>query len=305
MKRTIGSLVAGATAVVLLAACGGGGDPLSNAPAAPAPTDTVRVGSEQFAENQLLGEIYAQALEAKGVQVERQLGVGAREAYFIALTDGSIDVVPDYNGNLLRYLRPDATESSPEDVYRALQAAMPPELTVLDQAPAQNKDGFTVTAETAARYNARTIEDIAPFCGELVFGGPTQFQERPYGIEGLQRNYNCTFREFRPLDTGGPLTITALRDGTVQAADVFTTDPAISAYNFVTLEDPRNNFPAQNVVPLINRAKATGVVAEALNGVSARLTQQELLNLNVALGEDNPQTDAEIARMWLTAQGLV
>lgn len=305
MKRTLGSLAAGVTALVLLAACGGGGDPLSNAPAAPAPADTIRVGSEQFPENQLLAEIYAQAIEAKGVRVERNFGIGARESYVLALKDGSADVVPDYNGNLLRYFRPEATEASPEDVYRALQQVMPPELTVLDQAPAQNKDGFTVTAETAQRYNARSIEDIAPFCGEIVFGGPTQFRERPYGLEGLRKNYNCTFKEFRPLDTGGPLTVAALKDGTVQAADVFTTDPAIPANNFVTLEDPKNNFPSQNIIPLINRAKATGPVAEALNGVSARLTQQELLNLNVKLGESNPQTDAEIAKEWLAAQGLV
>jgi osmoprotectant transport system substrate-binding protein len=305
MKRTLVSFAAGLAGLLLLSACGGGGDPLApaGAGAAPAAADVVRVGSEQFPENQLLGEIYAQALEAKGVTVERRFGIGAREVYFVALRDGSIDVVPDYNGNLLRYLAPESTESSPEDVYTALQAAVPENLTVLEQAEAENKDAFTVTAETAAKYNATSIEDIAPFCGEIVFGGPTQFQERAYGIEGMKKNYNCTFKEFKALDTGGPLTVTALKDGTIQGADLFTTDPALPANNFVTLEDPKNNFPAQNIVPLINKAKATGATAEALTGVSAKLTQQELLNLNVEQGK-KAKTDAVLAKEWLTAQGL-
>lgn len=305
MTRTLVPLAAGLAGLLLLTACGGGGDPLApgGSGAAPAPADVVRVGSEQFPENQLLGEIYAQALEAKGVAVERSFGIGAREVYVVALQEGSIDVVPDYNGNLLRYFAPEATESSPEDVLAALQTAVPEDLTVLEQAEAQNKDAFTVTQETAQKYDATSIEDIAPFCGEIVFGGPTQFQERPYGLEGLQKNYDCTFKEFKALDTGGPLTVTALKNGTVQAADLFTTDPSVPANGFVTLEDPKNNFPAQNIVPLINKAKATGVVAEALNGVSAELTQQELLDLNVKLGAAN-QTDAQIATEWLTAQGL-
>jgi osmoprotectant transport system substrate-binding protein len=311
MKRTLASLAAGIAGVLLLTACGGGGsgggsDPLAPAGGgeAPAAADVVRVGSEQFPENQLLAEIYAQALEAKGVKVERKFSIGARETYFVALQDGSIDVVPDYNGNLLRYLSPDATESSPTDVYAALQTALPDNLTVLEQAAAENKDAFTVTRATAEKYNATSIEDIVPFCGEIIFGGPTQFQERPYGIEGMKKNYNCEFKEFKALDTGGPLTVAALRDGTIQGADLFTTDPALPANDFVTLEDPKNNFPAQNIVPLINKAKGVGPVAEALNGVSAKLTQQELLAIDVKQFEKTA-TDAVIAKEWLTAQGLV
>ncbi len=306
MKRTLVSLATGLAGLLLLTSCGGGGGgPLAptGAGAGQAAADVVRVGSEQFPENQLLGEIYAQALEAKGVRVERKFGLGAREVYFVALKDGSIDVVPDYNGNLLRYLDPASTQSSPTDVYKALQAAVPPNLTVLKQAAAENKDAFTVTAETARKYNAKSILDIAPFCGEIVFGGPTQFQERAYGIAGMKKNYNCTFKEFKALDTGGPLTVTALKDGAIQAADLFTTDPALPANGFVTLEDPKNNFPAQNIVPLINKAKATGATAEALNGVSAKLTQQELLTLNVKQGEKT-LTDAQLATEWLKAQGL-
>jgi osmoprotectant transport system substrate-binding protein len=310
MKRTPtmragAAVAAGMAGVLLLAACGGGGDPLSNAPAESAPADVVRVGSEQFPENQLLGEIYAQALEGAGVQVERQFAIGAREVYYPALLDGSIDVVPDYNGNLLRFVVPEATESSPEEVYTALEEALPPELRLLEQAEAENKDAFTVTRAFAEQNNLTSIEDVVPLCPTITFGGPAQFAERSYGIEGMRNNYGCEFGAFQPLDTGGPLTVAALADGTIQGADLFTTDPALPANDFVTLEDPRNNFPAQNIVPLINAAKVTPEVEQALNGVSAALSLQDLVDLNLDLVAEPRRPDAEIARDWLTEKGLI
>ncbi len=306
MKRTMAVIATGLASALLLTACGGGGgDPLSNAPADAAPAGVVRVGSEQFPENQLLGEIYAQALEGAGVTVERNLALGPREVYYEALLDGSIDVVPDYNGNLLRYVVPEATEASPEEVYAALQEALPPELTLLEQAEAENKDAFTVTRAFAEANNLTSIEDVVPLCPTITFGGPAQFAERSYGIQGMRDNYGCEFAGFQPLDVGGPLTVAALRDGTIQGADLFTTDPALPANDFVTLEDPLNNFPAQNIVPLIKTDKVTPEVTEALNAVSAALSLQELLDLNIELGSDNPRPDAEIAKEWLTEKGLV
>lgn len=300
MKRTLGLLVAGA---LLLTACGGGGNGSPFGSGSAAPADVIRVGSEQFPENQLLGEIYAQALEAKGIKVERRFSIGSRETYYPALRDGSIDVIADYNGNLLLYVKRDATQSSPTDVLAALKAALPPDLTVLNQAEAQNKDAFTITRATAEKYHATTIEDIVPHCGEITFGGPSQFQERAYGIAGMKKNYNCTFKDFKALDTGGPLTVAALKNGDIQGADLFTTDPALPANDFVTLQDPENNFPAQNVLPLMNKAKAVGPAADALNAVSAKLSQKELLDLDVEQAQKT-LSDAQLATKWLTAQGL-
>lgn len=312
MKRTptsriAASIAAGLTGLLLLTACGGGGgggDPLAAPAAPPSEAGVIRVGSEQFPENQLLGEIYAQALEGAGVAVERRFAIGSRETYYPALIDGSIDVVPDYNGNLLRYVVPEATESSPEEVYAALQKALPEQLTLLEQAEAENKDAFTVTRAFAEANNLTSIEDVVPLCPTITFGGPTQFQERSYGIQGMRDNYGCEFAGFTPLDTGGPLTVAALADGSIQGADLFTTDPAIPGNDFVTLVDPRNNFPAQNIVPLINASKVTPEVEEALNGVSAALSLEQLLALNVTIGEQT-QTDAQIATAWLTQVGLV
>jgi len=307
MKRFLVAATAALAASTVLTACGGGADPLAGGPPAPgAPAaDTIRVVSEQFPENRLVAEIYAQVLEARGVKVERNLGIGSRETYFLALRDGSADLVPDYNGNLLRFLDTTATASAPDEVYAQIQQKLPPALTVLGQSGAQNKDAFVVTADTARRYNARSIADIAPHCGEIVFGGPTQFAQRPYGLRGLQQNYNCVFKQFRPLDTGGILTVNALREGTVQAADVFTADPAIAANGFVVLDDPRNNFPSQNVVPLITRAKATPRVVEALDAVSAKLTTEGLVALNARLADPDKPDVAVVAKGWLTDNGLV
>ncbi len=306
MKR-ISSVLAGAAALALLAACGGGGgSPLSSGPApsgSAAAGAPIVIGSADFPENKLLAEIYAQAIESKGGTVTRKFGVGAREIYFKGLTDGSIDLVPDYTGVLLQFIDKSATQTAPDDVYTALQSKVPAPLTVLDKSAAEDKDAIVVTAATAAKYGS-SLDAFATSCGQLVFGGPPEFQTRPDGLPGLTKTYNCTFKEFRALDTGGPLTVKALEDGTVQAADLFTTDPTIKDKGFVELADPKNNFAAQNVVPLINKAKATPEVTGALNAVSAKLTTDGLVDLLRQLSApDKPNVDT-VAKGWLSANGL-
>jgi len=305
MKRT-STLLAGAFAgLLLLSACGGGSDPLapSGSGQAPAASDTIRITSADFPENRLLAEIYAQALENGGVTVERDFGVGAREVYFPGLRDGSWDLVPDYTGVLLQYINADATETAPDAVYTALKNQVPAPLTVLERASAENKDAVVVTAATAQQYG-RSLADYGPVCAQLVFGGPPEFQTRPDGLPGIAQTYGCTFKEFRALDTGGPVTVAALADGTVQAANLFTTDPTIEERGFVVLEDPQNNFAAQNVVPLINSAKATPQVTAVLNEVTAKLTTEGLIELNRQLNApDKPEVDT-VAKEWVTANGL-
>jgi osmoprotectant transport system substrate-binding protein len=308
MKRTLVALTG--LLALGLTACGGGGNPLdsgpSSAPAAgpPAAADVIKVGSANFTESRLLGEIYAQALEAKGVKVERSFGIGSREVYFPALKDGSIDLIPEYTGNLLQEIDPQATATASDQVYQELTQKLPDPLIVLDQSKAEDKDAVVVTQETAQRYNARSLADLAPHCGELVFGGPPEFAERPYGLPGLERLYNCKFADFRSLDAGGPLTVAALTDGGIQAADLFTTDPTIADRNWVALEDPKNNFAAQNVVPLVNKDKANDQVRQTLNAVSAALTTDALLQLNREVAKADVNTVPDVAKKWLTANNL-
>lgn len=305
--RSARALGAALLAVVglVLAACGGGGDPLAQTPQAPSASDTVRIGSANFTENRLLAEIYATALSTKGVKVERQFGIGSRETYFPGLRDGSIDLIPDYTGNLLQYLDPKATATAAADVYSQVQQKLPANLKVLQPSAAEDKDAVVVTKAFATQNNLRSIDDLTRLCPTVTFGGPPEFQTRTYGIPGLQKLYGCTFKDYRALDSGGPLTVAALRDNTIQAADLFTTDTSIPNNDFVILADPKSNFAAQQVVPLVNAAKlANPAVANTLNQVSSKLDTNTLTDLNRRLdGPDKPDP-AQVARDWLSSAGI-
>jgi osmoprotectant transport system substrate-binding protein len=304
MKRTLAGLVTAVTAALTLTACGGSTDPLANnATGQPAPTDTIIVGSADFTESRLLAEIYAQALSAKGVKVDKKLGIGSREAYFPGIKDGSIDLIPEYSGVLLQYLDKTATATDPGEVYAALKKALPPELTVLDKASAEDKDAVVVTKETAAKYNATSIGDIAAKSGEIVFGGPPEFQQRPDGIPGLKQRYGLNFKEYKSLAPGA-ITTKAMLDGTIQAADIFTTDSSIAANGFVVLADPKNNFAAQNVVPVINTKKASDTVKKVLNAIAAKLDTKTLLDLNGKLDAPDKPDPSKVAGDWLKTAGI-
>lgn len=302
-RSRFGLLTIAVTGALALSACGGGGDenPLSN-DATKAPSDTIVVGSADFTENNIIAQIYAGALEAKGVKVSTKLNIGSREAYLPGLTDGSIDVIPEYTGNLLLNYDPKATQSAAEDVYTALKSKLPAELILLEKSPAQDADTYTVTKDTATKYSLTTIKDLAPVAKNLTLGGANTLKTRSYGVPGLKEKYGVTFKSFKTLDPGGPLTIKALKSGAVDVADVFSTDVNIANNNWVVLQDPEEMIPAQSVTPLINKAKASDTVSAALNAVSAKLTTEGLLDLNkkAADGAD-PST---VAKDWLTQNGL-
>jgi osmoprotectant transport system substrate-binding protein len=302
---TLGAVVA---AVALAVTACGGSDPTSTTPAggdkSSAPADTIVVGSANFQENVILANIYAEALKAKGVKVTTKLNIGSREAYIPGLEDGSIDLIPEYSGVLLQHFDKTATAVGPDDVFTALQTAVPDDLTVLDKSAAEDKDAIVVSKEVAAKYNLTSIEQLKPIAGDLTFGGPPEIRKRADGEPGFKKNYGVVFGKFKSLDAGGPLSVNALKNGQVDAADIFTTDPQIKQNGFVVLEDPKNNFAAQNVLPLINKAKATDTVKGALNAVSAVLTTQDLIDLltKVVLEKQDPNA---AAKEWLTAKGLI
>ena len=188
-------------------------------------------------------------------------------------------------------------------MYEALKGKVPAPLTVLDKSAAENKDAVVVTAATAQQYGT-SLDGLGASCGQLVFGGPSEFQTRPDGTPGIAETYGCTFKEFKALDTGGPLTVAALKDGTIQAADLFTTDPTIEDEGFVVLDDPKNNFAAQNVVPLINKDKANPQVTAALNAVSGKLTTEGLIDLNRQLNSPDKPNVESVAKEWLASNDL-
>ncbi len=156
-----------------------------------------------------MADIYAGALSAKGVKVSKKLQIGERPVYIKALQDGSIDMVPEYSGSILSYFDKSATATSPEAVYAALQQKLPTTLAVLNFAQAEDKDTIVVTQDTATKYNLRTLADLCPVAGQLTLGAPKQFQTRPDGVPALKSIYGINFKAFKPLDTGGPVTVSA------------------------------------------------------------------------------------------------
>ena len=306
MKRTrIALAVAAAVAMIGVAACGSGSnDPLaSGGPASKAGAGTIVVGSANFPENALLAEIYAGALSAKGVKVEKKLNIGSRETYIPALKDGSIDLIPEYTGVLDQYFNKNAKATTADGVYAELKVAVPATLTILDKSAAEDKDSVVVTKETAAKLSLKSIGDLAPHAKNLTLGGPPEWKTRPTGVPGLKKVYNLEFKTFRPLDTGGPLSVQALKNGQVDAVNLFTTDPAIAANGFVVLDDPKSLFAAQNVVPLITKSKVNPTVSAALNAVSTKLDTAALGELVKEVVIDKKDA-AVVAKEFLTKNAL-
>ncbi|MEO3937556.1 ABC transporter substrate-binding protein [Dermatophilaceae bacterium Soc4.6] len=307
MKTTPTALVAlSLVSALSLAACGSSssGDPLGGgASASAAPSDTIVVGSANFPESELIMDIYAGALSAKGVKVSTKPNIGSRETYIPALQDGSIDLVPEYTGVLDSYFDKNAKATTSDEVYAELKAALPATLLVLDKSAAEDKDSVVVTKDTAAKYSLKAISDLAPVAKDVVFGGPPEMKTRPTGLPGLLKVYGLTFKDFKALDAGGPLTVQALKNGQVQAADLFSTDPNVPANGFVVLDDPKSLFAAQNIVPLITKSKSTETVNGALNAVSAKLDTTTLAALVKQVVIDKKDA-SEVAKGFLAANGL-
>lgn len=305
MNRTrIALALAASAAMLAVASCGSGSDPLaSDGPTTTASAGTIIVGSANFPENALLAEIYAGALSAKGVTVETKLNIGSRETYIPALQDGSIDLIPEYTGVLSQYFNKDAKATDADGVYAELKTALPATLTVLDKSAAEDKDSVVVTKETAAKYGLKTIADLQSIAKDLTLGGPPEWKTRPTGVPGLKQVYNVEFKTFRPLDAGGPLSVQALKNGQVDAVNLFTTDPSIAANGFVILDDPKSLFAAQNVVPLITKSKVNDTISAALNAISAKLDTATLGELVKEVVVDKKDA-AVVAKEFLTKNGL-
>ena len=304
MKKTTILSALAVTSVLALSACGGGGgDPLSGGgDNSGSEGSQVIVGSADFTESQLIGSIYSKALQGAGIDVKEQFNIGSREVYIAALKDGSIDLVPEYSGALLKYLDDKSTASTSEAVQAELATKLPSGIAMLTPSPAEDKDVLAVTKATADKYKLKTISDLAPVAGELVLGGPPEWETRVNGVVGLRDVYGLNFKEFVSLDAGGTLTMTALVNGQIQAGDLFSTDPGLVSNNLVALEDDKSLFAAENVVPVIKAAKQNDTITKTLNAVSAKLTTDDLIKMNAEAATGTNLAD--IAKKWLADSGL-
>ena len=300
MRRWLAAIVLAVT----LPAVGGCGstNPLGGGSAS-GDLKSVVVGSADFPESKIIAEIYAQSLETNGFTVVRQFGIGSRETYIPALRDHSIDLIPEYTGTLLQYFDPASTVTEPDKVELALYRALPGDLSVLTPAPASDSDTVTVTEATAKKWNLVSIADLAAQSAEVKFGAPSEFIKRAQGLPGLKAKYGLDIApdNFVAIsDGGGPATVRALLDGTVTAANIFSTSPAIPQNKFVMLADPKDNFLPGNVVPLVSSQKMSEELKTVLDAVSARLTTKGLTELNGSVSGNSGVDPDEAARKWLS-----
>jgi osmoprotectant transport system substrate-binding protein len=263
---------------------------------------TFTVGSADFTESAVLAYIYADAISAKGVKTNVHANIGERATYLTALKQGSIDMVPEYDGSLLYFTDPKATAKAQTDVDQALPAAIGSKLAVYKSSSATDSDSLTVTQATATKYHLSKISDLASVASKLTMGAPAAFKTRPDGIPALKTVYGITFGTFTPLSAGGTSTLDALKNGDVDVADIFTTDPSIPANHLVVLQDDKHMFASQNVIPLVLKSKTNSKVEAACNAVSAKLTTSILTQLDSkAAGGQKPQ---DVASAWVKSAGL-
>ncbi|MBX3195091.1 MAG: ABC transporter substrate-binding protein [Microbacteriaceae bacterium] len=285
-------------AALALAGCGsssGGGSGDGDAGG----SGPIVVGSQAYYSNEIIAEIYAQALEHAGFEVTRSFQIGQRDAYIPALESGEVQVFPEYTGNLLQFYDPDTTATRADDVYAALAGALPDSLEVLDMSPATDQDSYNVTQAFAGQYSLHSIADLANVTEPIILGGAPELEERPYGPSGLASVYGVTVQ----FQATGDTTVDSLTQGVINLANVYSADPRIESAGLVTLEDPEGLFLASNVVPLVS-ADVADEVAAVLNPINAALTPEGLVAMNVE-SVDQAKSSAEIATEWLEGNGFL
>lgn len=284
----------------ILIACAGGNEGASGGGA-------VRVGSKDFTEQFILGEMYALMLEKAGVNVERKLNLGGTPVAQTALENGDIDLYPEYTGTgLLTVLKLPAI-SDPEEVYSKVSTAYKDQFNLvwLEPAPMNNTQALAMTQEGAQRFGIQTISDMAAAADQLVMIGPPEFEEREDGLPGIQAAYgNFELKEYKAVDPG--LRYKGLVDGEADVAVAFGTDGEISAFDLVLLDDDKKLFPPYQVAPVVRQEAldANPAIAEALNALAPLLTTETMQRLNYEVS-GNQREPSEVAKEFLTQAGVL
>jgi osmoprotectant transport system substrate-binding protein len=283
---------------VVLSACATSG---TLDPAEP-DSETIVIGSQDYYSNEIVAEIYAQALEAAGYSVQRDFRIGQREVYVQDIEDGAVDLFPEYSGPLLQYWVADTPARFSDDVYAALVEAAPDGVRILDQATATDQDTYVVTKAFAETWGVESIADLADVGVPMTLGGNSEGEDRPNGPKGLEAAYGVEVT-FTPIeDGGGPLTVRALKDGQVELAIMYTANPAIADPDIFELEDPEGLFLASHVVPVASD-KLDAEAVRIINQISAALTPEGLIELN-ARSIDEQAPASTIAAAWLAEHDL-
>ena len=297
--------------VLLLALLASGCD---RGPAPPPPEDparpTIQLASFDFAESELLGELYGQALRQHGYPVEQVVQLGAREVVAPALEQGKVDLVPEYLGSALNFLNDRdrvATADSGLTHARLEQAFAPRGISVLAYAPAQDRNGFVVAGDVARRRGLTKLSDLKAMAGQMILGGPPECAQRALCLEGLRDLYKLHFARFEAM-ASRDVTALALETGEIDVGMLDTTNPNLAKKDkdLVQLEDDRGLQPADNVVPVVRREVVDAYgppLVRLLDAVSGQLTTRELTRLNLQVANGQPPADA--AEGWLRAHTII
>jgi osmoprotectant transport system substrate-binding protein len=303
---TVRRLRFGLAAVLLLLAAltGCGGDPSAEpSPATGGGAAALRFASYDFGENQVLVEVYAEAARRAGVPVQVRHRVGTREIVSPAMEQGLVDVVIDYMGTALAFARPsEATgQRTTEEVHGALERTLFTRgISVLAAAEAEDQNGFAVTRAFAGEHDLTALSDLAPLAGDLRFGGPPECPERPFCLLGLEQVYGLQFEEVLSMPSRAA-TADALRAGQIDVGMLETTNPRLAVSGLILLTDDRGWQPHENVVPLVRTdalERWGATLRRAFDEVSARLTTEDLLQLNRAVEVEGLSADEAAARWW-------
>jgi osmoprotectant transport system substrate-binding protein len=277
---------------------------LALALSAPAPAQ-VKVGSKNFTEQFIVAEIYAQALEAAGIKVERKINLGGTLIAHKALEEKQIDLYPEYTGTMLLAVLKAEPMTDRKAVYDKVKAEYATKgLVVLNEAPLNNTYNMVVRPETAAQYKLETLTDLAKVSRELKLGAGPEFRDRKDGLPGLKAKYGIEFKEDLQMAIG--LRYQAIANKQVDVVNGYSTDGMISAMKLVRLKDDKGLWPPYYLAPVVRKdtLDANPRIAEVLNSVSAMLNESNMADMNYKVDGEKMEPK-DVARDFLKSKGVV
>jgi len=307
-----------------VAACGTGSGAASRITTAPSAgtdsrlpttggTGSVTIASANFPENQILAEVYRQALAAAGFAATVK-PLTTRPVILKALESGDVQVEADYVGSMAKYLNKDKTgsdalgvdESDLAATYGKAQAlGQEKGLTVLKPSPAADQNAFAVTRAFSTTNKVTKLSDLTAYKGPLVLGGTPECKTYALCQPGLEKTYGLTFTGFEQTDLGGTLSVTKLKNGTVQLGEFLSSDGGVKANDFVVLEDDKKLQSVDNVVPVLaGKVAGDKLLTSILDRVSAAMTTDDLIALNATVSIDR-KLPAAAATDFLKGKGLI
>ncbi|MEZ5185122.1 MAG: ABC transporter substrate-binding protein [Candidatus Nanopelagicales bacterium] len=312
--RRTSKLMLIAAAALVMAGCSSGGGDSTSSESPGGGGGPITIATTNFSETKILASMYQQVLQANGVDASIK-ELTTREVIIPALEKGDIQLTPEYLGSLTEFLNKDANGADAPQVAsgdeqatyaEAQKLADPKGLTLLEPSAAQDQNAFAVTQDFADQNNLTTLSELGTYSQQspITLGGPPECPKRPFCEPGLEDTYGVDVGSFVPLDAGGPLTIQALKQGKVNVGLVFSSSGSVTANNLVVLEDDKGLQTAENILPALNSTAVTDTITTALNSVSAKLTTDQLQQLNeqVEIERQDPET---VAENWLKENGLL